>query len=287
MITINRIKQLTWALVLPLSLAGCGGLLNDTQPSSDEDNIRITRFEQKSDCGNQSSYTLHGKTYKVLESEKGYKKNGIASWYGAEYQGSETASCETFDMYALTAAHRTLPLPSYVKVTNQKNGKSVIVRVNDRGPFDSENEIELSFAAANAIGMVKSKTAPVTIAAITPDQLKGTANLPASTSKHSSTRDSKDKSMISYAKAPGIQSKNIYYIVAGTFISKGEALDRFVRITAIGISKAEMATAYGKDREVFMVRIGPLHNQDQIDNIKDRLSGDGLSNFKVVKETLK
>lgn len=282
MIKINRIKPLAW-LLIPFSLTGCSGLFNDAESPSD-DNIRITRFEQKSDCGNQPSYTLHGKTYHVLASEKGYQKNGIASWYGAEYQGSETASCETFDMYALTAAHRTLPLPSHVKVTNQKNGKSVIVRVNDRGPFDSTNEIELSFAAANAIGMVKSKTAPVTVTAITPDQLKDNITPPP---KKSSTRDSKDSTMMNYAKAPNMQSKDIYYIVAGTFGNKGEALDRFVRISAIGISKAEMATAFGQEREVFMVRIGPLHNQDQIDNIKDRLSGDGLSNFKVIKETIK
>jgi rare lipoprotein A len=283
--SIKHLSFLAAGLCLPIMLTACGGFSSSKHDDID-DNIKISRFEAKSHCGNEASYTINGKTYQVLETAKGYQKKGMASWYGAEYQGSETASCEKFDMFAYTAAHRTLPLPSYVRVTNQKNGKSVIVRVNDRGPFDSGNEIELSFAAANAIGMVKSKIAPVRVEAITPDQLKGKVKLnkPASTA----TAPMVTPEPVSYAKAaqPTVH-KEVYYIIAGTFQNKNEAIDRFVRLSSIGIGKAEMATAFGDSRTLHLVRIGPLYNQDQIDNIKDRLEGDGLSRFKLVKETLK
>jgi len=280
---------ITIGLAVPLLLSACGGGANHTKDTP-ESSVKAPRFEAKSPCGNQHQYTINGKQYQVLESAKGYQAKGIASWYGLEYQGSETASCEKFDMYAHTAAHRTLPLPSYVRVTHEKNGKSVIVRINDRGPFDSQNEIELSFAAANALDMVKSKTAAVSIVAITPDEVEGqiTVQTNAEHTKVSldTTKMNQTATDFQYAKAKQENQQEVFYIIAGTFANKSESLERFIRLSSIGISKAEMATAFGDDRELYMVRIGPLYNQDQIDNIKDRLSGDGLSNFKVVKETL-
>lgn len=284
--SIKYLSFLMASLCLPVMLTACGGL--SSSKNDVDENITVSRFEEKSRCGNEASYTINGKTYQVLETARGYKKKGMASWYGAEYQGSETASCEKFDMFAYTAAHRTLPLPSYVRVTNQKNGKSVIVRVNDRGPFDSGNEIELSFAAANTIGMVKSKMAPVTVEAITPDQLKGKVktNKPVSAAPVTSPANTAQQP-VNYAKAPKPKVQEVYYIIAGTFQNKNDAIDRFVRLSSIGIGKAEMATAFGDNRTLHLVRVGPLYNQDQIDNIKDRLEGDGLSRFKLVKETLK
>ncbi|HHC73942.1 MAG TPA: septal ring lytic transglycosylase RlpA family protein [Thiothrix sp.] len=278
-----------FGITLPLLLSACGGA-NHTQDAP-ESSVKAPRFEAKSPCGNQQQYTINGTQYQVLDSAKGYQANGVASWYGLEYQGSETASCEKFDMYAHTAAHRTLPLPSYVRVTNKKNNKSVIVRINDRGPFDSQNEIELSFAAANALDMVKSKTASVTVTAITPDEVEGQITVktqvdPPKINLQPAT-PSQSAENLQYAKAKYEHQKEVFYIIAGTFTNKDESLERFIRLSSIGISKAEMATAFGDDRELYMVRIGPLYHQDQIDNIKDRLSGDGLSNFKVIKETLK
>ena len=259
-----------------LSLASCGGSDKNLKESSDN---QTSRFEVKSQCGNDANYSINGKSYKVLASAAGYEKDATASWYGAAYQGSQTASCETFDMFAHTAAHRTLPLPSYVKVTNKKNGKSVIVKVNDRGPFDSNNEIELSFAAANAIGMVKSKVAPVHIEALTPDQFNG--KFPASTtSVQGTSKHTTPQKHSTYAKASGNKP---FYIVVGTYRTNEEAIDMFVRLSSIGVSKTEMATAYRRNQELYMVRVGPLYSQDQIDNIKDRLTQDGLTRFKVVE----
>lgn len=260
-----------------LSLSSCG---------SNNKNIKEThqnqeaRFEVKSQCGNDANYSINGKSYQVLPTAANYEKDATASWYGAAYQGSQTASCETFDMFSYTAAHRTLPLPSYVKVTNKKNGKSVIVKVNDRGPFDSNNEIELSFAAANAIGMVKSKIASVHIKGLTPDQINGSFSKPENSPTPNKTTSSQSTT---YAKATSASDK-VFYIVAGTYRTNKEAIDMFVRLSSIGVSKTEMATAYRRNQELYMVRVGPLYSQDQIDNIKDRLTQDGLTRFKVVND---
>lgn len=269
-----RFSNIIFITLTSITLVSCGGSGGVKQPN----NNQPARFEVKSACGNEASYSINGKSYQVLQTAKGYSKNSTASWYGAAYQGSQTASCETFDMFSYTAAHRTLPLPSYVKVTNKKNGKSVVVKINDRGPFDSNNEIELSFASANAIGMVRSKIASVHIEALTPDQFSKQVPLVQATAKNKPVNNSP-----SHSKTYSTSDK-VFYIVVGTYRTNNEAIDMFVRLSSIGISKTEMATAYGSNRELHMVRVGPLHGQDQIDNIKDRLTQDGLTSFKVVND---
>lgn len=135
----------------------------------------VPKQEPPSQYGNPSSYSVYGSTYHVLSSAKGYDKVGIASWYGRKFQGYRTSSGEPYDMYRFTAASRTLPLPTYVRVTNLGNGKSVVVRVNDRGPFNPDRIIDLSWAAAVRLGMMKHGTAKVRVEALTapesaPDQ---------------------------------------------------------------------------------------------------------------------
>lgn len=135
----------------------------------------VPKQEPPSPFGNPDSYTVYGNTYHVLSSAKGYDKVGIASWYGRKFQGYRTSSGEAYNMYRFTAASRTLPLPTYVRVTNLGNGKSVVVRVNDRGPFNPDRIIDLSWAAAVRLGMMKKGTARVRVAALSapdtaPDQ---------------------------------------------------------------------------------------------------------------------
>jgi rare lipoprotein A len=230
------------------------------------------RLDARSVCGNDPSYTIEGKTYKVLEAAAGYSEAGTATWYGAEYQGTETASCEMFDMYAYSAAHRTLPLPSFVRVTNQQNGKTVIVRVNDRGPFEGNDLIQLSFAAANALGIKSRAGTPVKLEALSSDQVEG-QQFP-----HPVT-------MAKQEKPPEIIDKSkVFYVVAGAWQERNAAIDMFVRLTSVGLAKTEMATVQDQGREIHQVRIGPLYNQDQIDNVKDALESNGLSKFKVVAQ---
>lgn len=119
-------------------------------------------------------YTTMGKTYYPETTLEPYKATGIASWYGRRYNGQKTSSGEIYDMYAMTAAHPTLPIPSYAKVTNLANGKSVIVRVNDRGPFRSDRLIDLSYTAAYKLGIIRGGSARVEVDSILPDEWTGT-----------------------------------------------------------------------------------------------------------------
>lgn len=128
--------------------------------------------EPPSRGGNMVEYEQSGRTYRVLDSSYGYDERGIASWYGEKFQGRPTSSGERFEMNALSAAHRTLPLPAWVRVTNLANGRSLLLRVNDRGPFaDPDRRIlDVSYAAAIRLGMVESGTASVRVEAVEPWQ---------------------------------------------------------------------------------------------------------------------
>ena len=141
-------------------------------PKASELHDAIPRAEKPSRGGNKH-YSVRGKYYKVLSSAKGFTETGIASWYGRKFHGYFTSNGEVYDMYAMSAAHKHLPLPTYVKVVNNDNGKSVIVRVNDRGPFHPNRIIDLSYSAAYKLDMIKKGTANVTITALTNFDEKG------------------------------------------------------------------------------------------------------------------
>jgi len=128
----------------------------------------VPREEPLSKYGNQSEYEAFGSTYRTLATSEGYEEEGLASWYGEEFQGRRTSSGEPYDLYAMTAAHRTLPLPSYVEVTNLENGRTVVVRVNDRGPFRSNRVIDVSYAAGHRLGLLANGTARVRVRALQP-----------------------------------------------------------------------------------------------------------------------
>lgn len=122
--------------------------------------------EPKSKYGNPKTYTVFKKSYTVMPSSKGYKARGKASWYGKKFHGYRTSNGETYDMYGMSAAHKTLPLPTYAKITNLDNGKSVIVKINDRGPFHEERILDLSYAAASKLGILGKGTGNVEITAL-------------------------------------------------------------------------------------------------------------------------
>ena len=128
----------------------------------------VPRVESKSKYGNPESYVVYGKRYYTMKSSKGYQARGVASWYGEKFHGRKTSNGETYNMHAMTAAHKSLPLPTYVRVTNLSNGRSVVVRVNDRGPFHADRIIDLSYTAATKLDMLISGTALVEVRAIDP-----------------------------------------------------------------------------------------------------------------------
>ena len=128
----------------------------------------IPKAEVKTRSGNPATYEVNGQEYRVLDTSEGYREIAVASWYGQAFQGRRTSSGEVYDMHQMTAAHKTLPLPTYVRVTNMENGRSVVVRVNDRGPFVEGRIIDVSFVAAQKLGMVGSGTARVEVVALDP-----------------------------------------------------------------------------------------------------------------------
>ncbi|SHH80915.1 septal ring lytic transglycosylase RlpA family protein [Ferrimonas marina] len=167
-------RFLSAALVTAL-IAGCSSapsgrysMAQDEAPQSAPDLAHleqpVPRYEPHSRGGNRD-YQVWGIAYEVLPSAEDYQAEGIASWYGAKFHGHLTSNGETYDMYSFSAAHRSLPLPTYAKVTNLSNNKSVIVRINDRGPFHPDREIDLSYAAAWHLDMLQSGTAQVKVEA--------------------------------------------------------------------------------------------------------------------------
>jgi len=128
------------------------------------------RIEPRSRYGNPNSYVVRGKRYHVMTNNTAFQQSGVASWYGTKFHGRKTSSGEPYDMFAMTAAHKTLPLPTWLEVINQDNQKRIVVKVNDRGPFIDGRIIDLSYAAATKLGVVATGTANVTITAIDPAQ---------------------------------------------------------------------------------------------------------------------
>jgi rare lipoprotein A len=138
----------------------------------------IPMIEPRTLAGNKSPYTVNGATYRIMPSEEGYKERGFASWYGEKFHGHKTSNGEIYDMYQISAAHKTMPIPGFLRVTNLENERSIIVRVNDRGPFHSDRVIDLSYAAAYMLGFDNKGTAMVEVEAIVPT-LAGPGSRPA------------------------------------------------------------------------------------------------------------
>jgi rare lipoprotein A len=164
---------------MALSAAGCtlvGGpaTITPTAPPPGSLGDPVPYDQPASRSGNMAQYEEGGRTYRVLDTSYGYDERGVASWYGEPFNGRPTSSGETFDMYALTGAHRTLPIPAYVRVTNLTNGRSVVVRVNDRGPFRDPDSriIDVSYATAVRLDMVRDGTATVRVQAVEPWQYR-------------------------------------------------------------------------------------------------------------------
>ncbi|ARS53793.1 septal ring lytic transglycosylase RlpA [Kushneria konosiri] len=175
-------------MIVVTLVAGCAGgggggryaMSRDAYPDRQVDVSKVPdavpRVEPLSRGGNQSTYQVLGKRYHVLSSSKGYSQTGRASFYGQKFQGYDTANGEQYDMYTMSAAHRTLPLPTFARVTSLANNRSVIVRVNDRGPFHDDRLIDLSYAAASRLDMLDDGTARVRVTAIDPHQWQARHN---------------------------------------------------------------------------------------------------------------
>jgi rare lipoprotein A len=169
-----RIKS---AIILTATLlAGCAGTIerasDDIPPHIARIPDAVPKVEPLAKSGNAPSYTVNGQRYFVKSQCQGYVERGLASWYGKPFHGRKTSSGETYDMHAMSAAHKTLPLPTYARITNLTNGRSIVIRINDRGPFHEERLIDLSHTAAVKLGVTKTGTARVEVRALEPEAVE-------------------------------------------------------------------------------------------------------------------
>jgi rare lipoprotein A len=217
----------------------------------------VPRVEPRSLLGNPPFYDVLGKRYFVLATAEGYKERGVASWYGPTFHEKNASNGDAYDMYAMTAAHKTLPLPAYVRVTNLANGRSVVVRVNDRGPFVGTRIIDLSYTAAYKLDMLRQGTAFVEVEALSPGTLSTTA-----------------AAVAPPAPAP-LAANTTLYIQAGAFGVEDNARRLADRLRAAGIPMVALREPAGGSR-LWRVRIGPVADVAAYDRILSQLQGLGV-----------
>jgi rare lipoprotein A len=243
----NRVRA-ACALSL-LALAGCAREAERPAPPPAPAGSPVVegapREEPRAKYGNPPFYEVGGRRYVVLGSAAGYVEQGIASWYGPDFHGGRTATGETYDMHAMTGAHPTLPLPTWVRVTNLENGRSVVVRLNDRGPFARGRIIDLSRAAAEALDMVRAGTARVEV-----------------------------RSLAAGDAAPAA-APAAYYAQAGAFGSRENAEALAARLSAAGIEGVIVTESPASAGALFRVRAGPAASLPDFDRLVERMLAAG------------
>ncbi len=226
----------------------------------------IPKAEPKSQYGNKSPYSVLGESYRVLPTCAGYVERGIASWYGNKFHGYMTSNFEKYDMYAYTAASKTLPLPCYVRVTNLETGKTAVVRVNDRGPFAPNRIIDLSYVAAVKLGVWPKGTAMVEVRAIDPAH---------------PDRSVEPVRETVVSASPQKTLKPTLYLQVGAFsdASNAERAANQVRAAKLGDVRVVEAKVDGKTLR--RVRLGPLRDADEADRLTPKLKNLGLGEPRV------
>ena len=215
----------------------------------------------KSRYGNPRSYVVHGKRYSTLSSARGFVERGIASWYGKKFHGRRTSSGETYDMYKMTAAHKTLPLPTYVSVRNLSTGREIRVCVNDRGPFHGNRIIDLSYAAANKLGIARKGTGFVEVRALGPGSAPARAT--------------------AVSARGGAAGAARIFIQAGAFRVAANA--ERLRANLATISGTPVRVLRAADR-LYRVRLGPLSGVEEADRLANALARFGYERPQIVTE---
>lgn len=228
----------------------------------------IVRDEPLARYGNHSPYTVFGKKYSVLPQSAGYVARGTASWYGTKFHGRLTSTREPYDMYQFTAAHKTLPLPSYARVTRLDTNKSIIVRINDRGPFVGDRLIDLSYAAAVKLGVHIHGTAPVEVRVLHVGD-DANASLPAPRQPR---------------PAQIVQSSGDLYVQVAAFSTRSGASNYRQRLRAAGFANVRIFTALVNQSRVWRVRVGPLSTMTQADTVRSRLRTGGFGEPRVLRK---
>lgn len=220
---------------------------SNLQISAAEVKDAVPRNEPLASYGNHSPYEVFGKKYRVMNSSKGYKQKGVASWYGTKFHGRRTSSGEPYDMHLATAAHKTLPLPTYAEVTNIDNGKKIIVKINDRGPFKHDRLIDMSYAAAIRLDMTQKGTANVEVRVI------DTSKMPQATA--------------SELKVPGVTGgEETVFLQMGAFREENSAEELAGRLEGVNLKPASIR----KGDKVYRVWLGPYTTAREVDSVIQR-----------------
>ncbi|HWW21403.1 MAG TPA: septal ring lytic transglycosylase RlpA family protein [Steroidobacteraceae bacterium] len=263
-------------------------VLPSNPPSVNDIPDAIPRFEPRSVYGNPPFYVVAGHRYAVLPSSAGYVERGVASWYGTEFHGLKTSTGESYDMFAMTAAHKTLPLPCYARVTNLSNGRSAVVRINDRGPFVANRIIDLSYSAARKLDMIRNGTAFVQLEVLTPAAPMVTAELPVSVPAISA-------SVIGASTAPPIPGpppavpppaalpSSTFFIQVGAYAKSQNAQSVARRLRASGIDRV-ITLAPTDAQPLQRVRIGPIVSVQQFDALISQLATLGYPNARLAQD---
>ncbi|OGT55550.1 MAG: hypothetical protein A3F14_05125 [Gammaproteobacteria bacterium RIFCSPHIGHO2_12_FULL_43_28] len=254
------------AITLSVLLSSCSTPVKKDGPPSyfvDVSKIQnaVPKIEPRAKYGNMTSYVVFGKRYHTLPSSSHYVATGTASWYGTKFHERRTSSGERYDMLGMTAAHKTLPLPTYVEVTNLSNGRKIIVKVNDRGPFEGSRLIDLSYAAAKKLDMLGHGTANVRIAAIDPETY-GTSFASKRSARHYAHKTHPSKTL-----------SHTLYLQVGAFKEKARALNLKHHLSGVLSSPIQIVN---RDRRFYRVQVGPIQDVATEHAITHQLKGLGI-----------
>jgi len=266
----THVRQIVVLILIGLLGACSGSTVKDSGPDRDIDVSHIPdakpRHASRSRYGNPDSYVVYGVRYHVMKNSKGYRERGVASWYGNKFHGRRTSSGEAYDMYAMTAAHKSLPLPTYVQVTNLNNGRQVVVKVNDRGPFVKNRLIDLSYTAAKKLGISATGTGLVEVRAISPG-------------RHPVKKQRQTTGKTVTAALPG--SLNMYLQV-GAFANRINAEQLQVSLQTLLSARVSIERMTQNQLPLFRVRVGPVASVSELDRMTELLGKQGIDSPHIV-----
>lgn len=285
--TLPRALALPFCVLAAVGMAGCFGArpresgsqvptvvppppAAATAPPPDSVPDMVPRTEPRSRYGNPPFYDVMGKRYFVLSSSVGYVERGVASWYGPGFHKVRTSTGETYDMYGMTAAHKTLPLPAYVRVTNLQNGRSIVVRVNDRGPFVGNRIIDLSYTAASKLDMLRNGTAMVEVRSL--EAVSSNTPLVAQVAEPPPAPAPAPAADVTTVAVP-----RALYIQAGAFSDPRNADRLLEKLRGGGYGKVFVQDNEIAGRRMYRVRIGPVPNVAEFDRVVAALERVGVN----------
>jgi len=272
----------------------------------------VPRAEPRSSRGNPQFYEVYGQRYQVRASADNYVERGVASWYGPDFQGHDTSSGERYDMYGMTAAHKTLPIPCYARITNLSNGRSVVVRINDRGPFVANRIVDLSYSAATRLDIVRTGTAFVELRTVGPGELPLApaptmvaaapevsttpaipAPLPVATpvampvaapvAAPAAVPVAAPPAVAPAVAAPATTSVALY-IQVGAFADPGNAQRVVDRLQSAGVPHVFSVASAGSGQMLRRVRVGPIGSVEEFDQLAAQLATLGYPEARLAND---